>query len=170
MSEDRSSGRDRPNEDHGHLRTGDGVRFLLGGEEQILQSITVGVPLSELLNRICSALDCEIVNVASLVSLLDDGATHFAAMAGNAKKFGLHKFCSIGIFAENQELLGTLETYSCEPRHPSAEELDLIERAGCLAAIAIERDNRTVGDVRAVTAEKRPVRNRVLEWPKTPKL
>jgi hypothetical protein len=165
MGEDRSSRHDRPNERHGRLRTGDGVRFLLRGEEQILQSITAGAPLPELLNRICSALDCEIGNVASLVSLLDDDATHFAAIAGNAKRFGLHKFCSIGVFAETQELLGTLEMYSSEPDLPSPDELELIEHAGCLAAIAIERENGTVGE--AVAAEMRPVRKRVLEWPKT---
>lgn len=49
-------------------------------------------------------------------------------------------FCTEGVFAENDELLGSLEMYCCDPRSPSADELQLIERAKCLAALAIKRD------------------------------
>lgn len=110
-------------------------------EEEILNSICAGVPLAQLLNRICSALDCEIENVVSLVSVLEDNTLDFGAVAENAKRFGLHIFGSLGVVGENGELLGVLEMYSCEPGLPSARELKLIERAGCLAAIAIEREN-----------------------------
>jgi hypothetical protein len=167
MGEDRSSGHGRPSERHGCLRAGDGIRFLLRGEEQILQSISEGVPLLELLNRICNALDCEIGNVVSLVSLLDEDATDFVAIAGKARHLGLHEFCSIGIVTENHELLGALEMYSCKQGQPSPRELDLIERAGCLAAIAIEGENDALEDANAVVAETWPLRRLLPDWSKT---
>lgn len=143
----------------------DGGRSLLRGEEQILQSIGAGAPLPELLNRICSALDCEIANVVSLVSLLNEDAAGFAEMGENAKHFGLHTLCTIGIIAENQELLGALEIYACEPWDPSSRELDLIKRAGCLAAIAIEKGKGTLEDDNVIAAEMRPIRKRILNSP-----
>jgi GAF domain-containing protein len=167
MDKDRSKRLSNSNERQARRGYGGGVWFLLRGEEQILQLVTARVPLPEVLNRICSALDCEIGNVVSLVTLLDDKTTNFAAIAGNAKKFGLHKYWSIGLFAENHELLGTLETYSCEPRPSSAHEWDLIERAGCLAAIAIERGERRSEGARTMARELPPVRRRVLDWPRS---
>ena len=112
-------------------------RFLLRAERQILRAISVRAPLPELLNRICSALDCQIGNVVSLISLPEDHATELAAVVGNAKLFGLYTFCSTGVLDENHESLGSLETYSCLPRRPNLEEFQLIERATRLAAIAI---------------------------------
>jgi hypothetical protein len=167
MGEDRSRGHDCPNGSHWRLSNGDGVRFLLRGEEQILQSITAGAPLPELLNRICGALDCEIGNVVSLVSLLDEDAADFPAMAGSAKHFGLHMFCSIGVISENCELLGTLEMYACEPWSPSSQELEIIKRAGCLAAIAIERGNGPAEDDNGSIEEMRLIRKQMPDLPET---
>jgi hypothetical protein len=164
MDKDRSKRQDSSNGQHARPDN-DGVGFLLRGEEQILQSITAGAPLPELLNRICSALDCEIGNVVSLVSLLDKDAADFAVMAGNAKRFGLHMFCTIGVVAENHDLLGTLEMYACEPWRPSAQEMDLIERAGCLAAIAIEKGKGTLEDDNVMVAEMRLIRKRIQDSP-----
>jgi hypothetical protein len=164
MDEQRFSRRDRPIEGREQLGACESIQFLMRAEEKILHSISAGMPQSELLNRICRALDCEIGNVVSLVSLLDDDATDFAAIAGNAKHFGLHQFCSMGVIAENRALLGTLEMYSCEPGPPSPRELELIERAACLAAIAIERENGAIQDARAVVVELRPVRERAMDW------
>ena len=59
----------------------------------------------------------------------------------NATLFGLHTFCSARVVAENDELLGSLEMYCCAPRSPSAGEFQLIERAKCVAAMAIKRHN-----------------------------
>jgi len=167
MNENGSSGRDRPSGRLGRLRTGDRVGFLLRGEEQILQSITAGVPLPELLNRICSALDCEIGNVVSLVSLIDDDPATAATMAGNARHFGLYSFCSSGVISANHNLLGTLEMYSCDPWRPTCLELDLIERATCLAAIAIERGNGALEDENVLLADMRMIRKRVQDSPGT---
>lgn len=112
-------------------------RFVLQAEEEILRAISVRAPLSELLNRICAALDCQIGNVVSLISLPGEDATALAALAGNAKLFGLYTFCSADVVDGRREPLGSLETYSCFPRRPSLDEFQLIERATRLAATAI---------------------------------
>jgi hypothetical protein len=129
-------------------------RFMLRAEEQILQSISVRAPLPELLNSICSALDCQIGNVVSLVSLLGDDATELATIAGNANLFGLYTFCSAGVLDENQEPLGSLDTYCCLPRRPSMEEFQLIERATCLAAIAINRHKHPHRDMPRIRSRR----------------
>jgi GAF domain-containing protein len=80
--------------------------------------------------------------MVSLISLPgDDVVTDHAAISRIAALFGLHAFCSAGVVAENGELLGSLEMYSLVQRRPSAREFQLIERATCLAAIAIKRHN-----------------------------
>ena len=131
--------------------------FLLQAEEEILRAISGHAPLSELLDRICAALDCQIGNVVSLISLPGEGATAVAGLAGNAQLFGLYKFCSADVLNESREPLGSLETYSCLPRRPSLDEFRLIERAMRLAAIAIKRhkdvrhhDTRHMRDDRSV--------------------
>jgi GAF domain len=166
MGEDRSRRIDEPLKGFEPESSGESTEFSKRTEKEILLSISAGASLAEVLNRICNALDCEIGNVISLASLLDEDTTDFATIAGTAKQFGLHKFCSVGVFAANQELLGTLDMYSCKPELPSARELELIKRAGRLVAIAIERVDKALEDVDAVAAELRPVRRRVLEWPK----
>jgi hypothetical protein len=140
-------------------------QYVLSAEEQLFQSISARAPLPEILNSICGALDRDIDNVVSLISLGDDSATDVAAMAENAKHFGLYPFCSAGIFAENDELLGSLEMYSCVPGSPSIAELHLIERATCLAAIAIERCNEVGEHENRRIQAYRPVPGHVLEWP-----
>jgi len=122
------------------------IQYLLSSEEQLLQSISARAPLAEVLNKICSVLDCDIGNVVSLISFPEDDATDLAVIATNAKHFGLHTFCSAGVFAENDELLGSLEMYCCVARSPSFEESQLIQRAACLVAIAIKRDDETRAD------------------------
>src|SRR5690242_13758005 len=98
MGEDRSRRIDRPLKGCEQQSSGESIQFLMRAEE-ILLSISAGASLAEVLNRICSALDCEIGNAISLVCLLDDDTANFEAIAGTAKQFGLHKFCSLGVFA-----------------------------------------------------------------------
>jgi hypothetical protein len=83
----------------------------------------------------------------------------------NAAHFGLHTFCSEGIAAENDEVLGFLEMYSSVPREPTAEEVQLIERAKCLAAIAIKRHNEAGRQDNGDGRRNHGARKRVLEWP-----
>ena len=123
------------------LSSDDKIEYLLNTEEQLLQSISARAPLPEVLNGICSALDRQIGNVVSLISLPGDDASELAAIAMNAPLFGLHTFCSAGLVAENDEVLGSLEMYCSVPRSPSAREFQLIERGKCLAAIAIKLHN-----------------------------
>lgn len=142
------------------------TRYLLSAEEQILQSISAQAPLPELLNKICSALDRDLGNMVSLISLSDGGVTDLAEVARHAKHFGLHAFCSAPVIGEKEEPLGSLEMYSCVPRRPSFSDLPLIERAVCLAAIAIRRYcDAGDGDGNPCIHAEWPMRGYVLQWP-----
>jgi hypothetical protein len=146
-------------------RSDDKIQYLLSAEEHLLQSISTGAPLPEVLNGICSALDCQIGEVVSFISLPGDDASELAEIAMNAAFFGLYTFCSESVVGENDELLGSLEMYCSVQRSPSAGEFQLIERAKCLAAIAIKLDNEAGYRGKCGTRENRPVRGHVLEWP-----
>ena len=137
----------------------------LRAEEQLLQSISSHASLPKVLNEICSALDFQIGNVVSLITLPDDDPSELADVAMNAARFGLHVFCSEGITAENDELLGFLEMYCSVPRNPAAEEVQLIERAKCLAAIGIGRHNQASDQDNGGGRRNQGVPKRVLEWP-----
>jgi len=76
-------------------------------------------------------------------------------------------FCSVGVIAENGELLGILEMYSCKPLGPSPQDFGLIERAACLAAMAIERGNGAREHGESATVEMRLMRTRVLNSSET---
>lgn len=139
MADRNFSSRDRSQE-HGLQRhSGRDIQYLLRAEEQLLQAISACAPLGEVLRMICDALDSEIGNMMSLIALPNDDATSLAAIAKSASLFGLHKFCSAGVVGGNDELLGSLEMYCSVPRRPFLNELQLIERATCLAAVAIKR-------------------------------
>jgi hypothetical protein len=143
----------------------DKTQYLLGAEEQLLQSISSHAPLPQVLNAICSALDCQIGSVVSLISLPGDDASDLAAIALNAAQFGLHIFYSERIVAETGELLGTLEMYSSVPRGPSAGECSLIERAKCLAALAIKVDRGAGHQNKRRAARDQALPGDVLEKP-----
>jgi len=67
----------------------DKIQYLLSAEEQVLQSISTGAPLPGVLDGICSALDFQIGNVVSLISLPEDDPSELAAIAMDAAFFGL---------------------------------------------------------------------------------
>ena len=138
----------------------DTIQYSLRGEEQLLQSISARAPLSEVLGRICTAIDSQIGNMVSLISLPGDDVTDHAAIARIAELVGLHAFCSSGVVAENDEVLGSLEMFCCVPRSPSPREFQLIERATCLAAIAIKRHNEAGHHGYGCIQGNRPVRGR----------
>ena len=115
----------------------DRVQYLLKTEEQILQSISARAPISKILNHICDALDCQIGKTVSLISVPCNKV--MGEVSRGAAFFGLHIFASVVIGAESVEELGSLEMYCCVLRNPSPGELQLIERAVCLAAVAIKR-------------------------------
>jgi len=154
-----------PQKRHARRSLDDKVQYLLMAEEQLLQSISSRASLPKVLNKICSALDFQIGNVISLITLPDDDPSELAAIAMNAAHFGLHTFCSESVAAENGELLGFLEMYCGVPRDPTAEEVQLIERAKCLAAIAIKRHNEASQQDKGGERGNQGVRKRVPEWP-----
>ena len=75
----------------------------------------------------------------SLISVPDNNVMSAAEASRSAALFGLHIASSVVIGAESGEELGSLETYCCVSRNPSPREFQLIERAVCLAAVAIKR-------------------------------
>ncbi len=165
MNEYEFGSSDRPQKGKGHLNFDGKIQYLLFAEEQLLQSISDRAPLPEVLNRICSALDCQIGNVVSLISLPGDDASELATIAMNAELFGLYTFCSEGVVAETGELLGSLEMYCSVSRGPSASEFQLIERAKCLAAIAINREDEAGHRGECGTHANREAKGCVVEWP-----
>jgi|SRR5579864_632187 len=141
------------------------TQYLLSAEERLLQSISSHVPLPRVLNEICTALDCQIGNVVSLITLPGDDPNELVEIAMNAALFGLHTLCSEGVVSENDEVLGFLEMYCSVRRDPTAEEIQLIERAKCLAAIAIERHNKASDQDNGGGPRNLGARKRVVEWP-----
>ncbi|GAC1679539.1 MAG: hypothetical protein PVS2B2_17350 [Candidatus Acidiferrum sp.] len=126
---------------------GDKLQNLLKAEEQILRAISTRAPLPKVLNGICIALDCQMGNMVSLISLPLDEASNLAEIASHAELFGLNVFYAADLVAPGGEELGSLQMYCCVPRSPSCDEIQLIERAACLAALAIRYYNEKDADV-----------------------
>jgi len=143
----------------------DRIQYLLDTEQQILRSISSRAPIARILNEICNALDCQIGNMVSLISMPRDDATNADDIAGNAALFGLYIFFSVGIESDRGEQLGSLQMYCCVSRAPSPYELQLIERAACLAAVAIKRSRETGDDSHRRIHGNRPVLRYVAAWP-----
>jgi hypothetical protein len=149
---------DRSQKRMAHCHSCAEVQYLLGSEEQILQAISSHAPLPEVLDGICCALDCQIGSVVSFVSLPGDDAGEIAEIASMAPLCDVHPFCSEGIVTENDELLGSLEMYCAVPRGPSANEVQLIERAACLVAIAIKLDIEARHDINGFAPKSQSAR------------
>jgi hypothetical protein len=109
------------------------------GEKDILELISTGAPLAEILNNLCTAIDLQIGNIVSVMLLPDDTERDFKTIAHGALQFGLHLYWSADIALWDESALGSFEMYCCIPRAPTASELELIQRATQLAAIAIRR-------------------------------
>ena len=147
MADDYFPSRDGPQLRWPQRNSGSEIQYLLGAEEQLLQSISGRAPLPEILHKICDALDSEIGNMISAFSLPNDDASGVAAIARSATLFGLHKFCSADVVGGNGELLGSPEMYCSAPRRPFLSDVPLIERATYLAAVAIKRHNEAGGEI-----------------------
>jgi hypothetical protein len=131
--------RDRSEEGEPQVHPAIDIQYLLRAEKRLFHAISGRTPLAEVLHQICAALDSELGNMISLVSLPNDDTTGLVAIGKSAKLFGLHKFCSASVVGGEDEILGSLEMYCTEPRRPFLREVQLIERAACLAAVAIRR-------------------------------
>ena len=141
------------------------VRYLLEAEEQILRSIALRAPLPKILNEICTALDCQIGNMVSLISLPEDDLASATEIARNAALFGLHIFFSGSIFGQCGAELGSLEMYCCLARNPSPYELQLTGRAACLAAMAMECGAKVGHRTSHGAPEEGPASGNALRWP-----
>jgi len=75
----------------------------------------------------------------SLISPPGNDAINADNIARNAALCGWYIFFSVGIGTESGKQLGSLEMYRRVSRIPSPRRLQLIERAACLAAVAIKR-------------------------------
>jgi hypothetical protein len=73
------------------------IQYLLETEEQVLQSISVRAPISKILNDICNALDRQIGNMVSLISMPDNNASSGAEVSHSVALFGLYSFASAAI-------------------------------------------------------------------------
>jgi hypothetical protein len=103
--------------------------------------------------------------MVSFISLSADDVTSALDIAQNAALFGLHIFFSSRIVVQSGEAVGSLEMYSCVSRSPSDQECELIERAVCLTAIAIECDVKDARNTNRVVVEDWPAQGSVLKWP-----
>lgn len=108
------------------------------GERHILELISLGSPLSAILNTLCATIDWTIGSAVSLILLPNEQERDLHLIAQSAGDFGLHKFCSAAILSDREDLLGTLEILCCNPRSPTANELQIIERVKHLAAVAMQ--------------------------------
>ena len=89
----------------------------------------------------CGAVDLQIANLVSVITLADDQAHDLPSITERAARFGLHVFWSASIPLRDEAPLGWLEMYNCVSRDPVPLELQLIERVTHLAALAIQRHN-----------------------------
>jgi hypothetical protein len=122
----------------------DNAQTLFAGESQLLELISEGAPLQQVMDKLCIALDVQLGNVVSLVLLPEDEEHILHTIAQRAAKFGLSAFSCTPILSTEDEFLGTLEVYCCFPRKPTLNESRLIERATHLAALAIQNYNHDV--------------------------
>jgi GAF domain-containing protein len=139
MAENESCNRWAPNRPSLHRQSHAKKKPLLHREKGILELISLGAPLPEVLNNLCAALDLQIGNVVSVILPADD--QELPTITQNALQFGLHVFWSASIPLRNEDVLGSLQTYCCVSRSPTPFELQLIERVTHLATLAIRRHN-----------------------------
>jgi hypothetical protein len=139
MTQHRESRAKRPAEYWSDQHFDGSRRSQLAGERHILELISLGAPLPSILNKLCTAIDCQVGNVVSLVLLPGGDENHLCSVSRSATQVGLHLFSSTGIFSCDMVFLGTLQIYGCDPRQPTQSEYQLIELAVHVAAIALQR-------------------------------
>jgi hypothetical protein len=108
-------------------------------ENSILDLISMGEPLPAVLNNLCAAIDLQVGNVITVVSLADEQEHNLQAVTQGALRFGLHVFWSGSVALPDGDRLGSLEAYCCVSRTPTPLDLQLFDRAAYLAALAIRR-------------------------------
>ena len=141
MADHKRCAKSAPNQSLLHRQFFDRKETILRGENSVLESISMGAPLHGVLNKLCAAIDLQIANLVSVITLADDQEHDLPTITERAIRFDLHVFWSASIPLRNEVALGWLEMYCCVSRGPTPFELRLIERVTHLAARAIERHN-----------------------------
>jgi hypothetical protein len=136
---DQSRTKRPPGEFRLHRPASDIRRCQVVGESQILELISLGAPLTGILNKLCMMIDVRIGDVVSMVSLPDDAQNHFCTMTHSALQVGLEIFSSTPILSPDKIFLGMLEIFGCDLRRPTMGEYHLIDRVTYLAALALQR-------------------------------
>ena len=185
--------------------------LLHSAEKRLLEMITTGVALSEILDHLCAAIDAHASGATSFVCLMDTDGKQLRPCAGprvppaftsaitpfpigpNRGSCGTAAFtkrrviipdissdpkwpCELRevaltngvtaawsepLISKNGVVLGTFCVSYGEPRTPDTHDLDLIEAAGNVARIAIERERyqqalrRAIDDIRESEATLR---------------
>jgi hypothetical protein len=114
---------------------------LFADKRHIVELISMGAPLSGILNVLCDSIDVKLGNMISLVVLSDDEEHDLTARPHPLDQCGLYVFCCAPILSESEDLLGTLTMFCCDPRSPTPDEVPIIERITHLAAVAIQKQN-----------------------------
>jgi hypothetical protein len=139
MAENESCSKWAPDHSSRHRQGSRTKESLLRGEKNILELISMGAPLSGVLNKLCAIISLQIGDVVSVILPTDEQDLH--AIMQDALQFGLHVFWSASVPLRNEDVLGTFQMYCCVPRSPTPFELQLIVRVTHLAALAIRRHN-----------------------------
>jgi hypothetical protein len=135
---DESRSKRSPTEFRLYRPSTDRRRCPLVGENQVLELISLAVPLPDILNKLCMMIDIRIGNVVSIVSLPDAAENHFSSMTDSALQVGLELFSSSAILSPDRVFLGMLEIFGCDLRRPTTVENKLIDRVRYLAALALQ--------------------------------
>ena len=128
-----------PAEFYLHRQSGDNRRYQVVGERQVLELISLGAPLPDILNKLCTIIDVRIGDVVSMVSLPDEAENHFCSITHSALQVGLEIFSSSAILSSDQLFLGMLDIFGYDLRRPTTLEYYLIDRVTYLAALALQR-------------------------------
>jgi hypothetical protein len=144
-----------------HRQSTDDRRCPVVGERQILELISLGAPLTGILNKLCMMIDVRIGNVVSIISFPDQTENHFCSMTHSALQVGLEIFSSSAILSPDRIFLGMLEIFGCDQRRPTVLEYHLIDRVAYLAALALERPEPAGTDDRSDAPATKP-KGRVL--------
>src|SRR5438309_9176417 len=92
MNDDHFLLRNRSLEPATYRDSGEEVQYLLRAEHYLLQSISGRAPIADVLHRICQALDSQLGNMFSVISLPTEDPAAVSAIAKSATLFRLYKF------------------------------------------------------------------------------
>jgi hypothetical protein len=160
MRNDESRSKRTPMQFSLHRQRSGKMQPALHGEGSILELISMGACLPDILNKLCAAIDFQIGNVVSVIWLGDNKEHDLSTVTCRAQRYGLHVFWLASIPLQDEDILGYFEMYCSVSRTPTQSELQLIQRVTHLAALAIQRHKGEVDFVSTDRERKNPLRSR----------